>query len=151
MINHDISQILIRDLNKLKEELNLYPDNQSMWKVIPGTSNTGGNLSLHLAGNLRHFIGAVLGNTGYIRERDLEFSTKDVELKELISQIDITISEVNNALENLDPAVLSQEFPKEIGGMKRDTGFVLLHLMSHLSYHLGQINYHRRIVTSLKM
>jgi Protein of unknown function (DUF1572) len=151
MIRLHLQTILERDLLKLKEELHQYSSPGTIWVVAPGISNCAGNLSLHIAGNLRHFIGAVLGKTGYVRDRDLEFTQKDVTLAQLDALIDTTIAEVTNTLKQLDPAILTSEFPKEVGGLKRDTLFVLLHLMSHLSYHLGQINYHRRIVSSLEM
>ena len=151
MINQHISQIIQRDLSKAKDELHLYTNQDTIWKVVPGISNSAGNLCLHLVGNLRHFIGAELGHTGYVRNRDLEFSQKEVDLKELDALIDITLAEVGKALEQMDHTTLSKEFPKDIGGVKRDTLFVLLHLLSHLNYHLGQSNYHRRIVSSLEM
>ncbi len=151
MILQNISEIIQRDLNKVKEELRQYNNTSDLWRVIPGISNSGGNLCLHLAGNLRHFIGAELGNTGYVRERDLEFIQKDLDTRFLIELTDITMAEVTSTLKQLDPARLTDDFPKEIGGIRRDTRYVLLHLMSHLGYHLGQINYHRRIVSSLQM
>ena len=137
-----------RELKKLKEELNLYHNQEDLWKIAPGTTNSAGNLILHLAGNLRHFIGAELGNTGYVRQRELEFSEKNVAKEDLDALIDVTIKEVNNTLSNLDPAILNKDFPKEIGGVKRDTTFVMLHLLGHLNYHLGQVNYHRRFISS---
>jgi uncharacterized damage-inducible protein DinB len=143
-----VSSILERDLNKLREELHAYKTSEDLWKVIPGIANSAGNLVLHLAGNLRHFIGAELGKTVYIRQRELEFSTKHVAVAELDELISITTRETTEALRQLDPAVLSKEFPKEVGGMKRDTAYILLHLLAHFSYHLGQINYHRRIISS---
>ena len=143
-----ISSILERDLNKLREELHQYKSPDDLWKVVPGIANCGGNLILHLAGNLRHFIGAELGNSGYIRQRDLEFSTKNISVSELDELITTTTRETTQALQQLDPAILSKEFPKEVGGMKRDTAYILLHLLAHFSYHLGQINYHRRIIST---
>jgi uncharacterized damage-inducible protein DinB len=142
-----VSTILERDLNKLKEEIHQYNNQDDLWKVVPGIANSGGNLILHLVGNLRHFIGAVLGNTGYVRNRDLEFSTKNTSVAELDAMIEITIVEITTTLQQLDPLVLGKEFPKEVGGMKRDTAYILLHLLAHFSYHLGQVNYHRRIIS----
>lgn len=118
---------------------------------MPGISNSAGNLSHHLAGNLRHFIGAVLGNTGYIRDRELEFSSQHANVKLLQALIDSTISEITPVLDQLDTEKLSEEFPKEISGIKRDTLFVLFHLITHLSCHLGQINYHRRMISTHEM
>ncbi len=150
MIHQHIAEIIQRDLSKVKEELLLYPDSESVWKVVPGITNSGGNLCLHLAGNLRHFIGAVIGNTGYIRERDLEFSSKGYDAAYITDLLDKAAAEVAETFKNLDPEILTKSFPKDVGGIQRDTHYVLLHLMAHLSYHLGQINYHRRIITSSK-
>ena len=148
MFHLDVMALYERELKKLKEELNLYNNQEDLWKLVPGTANSAGNLILHLVGNLRHFIGAVLGNTGYVRQRDQEFSDKNVDKRDLEALIDVTILEVNATLSKLDPAVLTQDFPKEIGGVKRDTMFVMLHLLAHLNYHLGQVNYHRRFISS---
>ena len=148
MLNTDVLTILERDLNKLKDELRQYRNADDLWAIAPGTTNSAGNLALHLAGNLRHFIGAVLGHTGYIRDRESEFTLKNIPVEELIRLIDTTINEITPALNNLEPDKLNAEFPKEVGGMKRDTSFVLLHLLGHFSYHLGQVNYHRRIISS---
>src|SRR5688572_6459037 len=107
MINLHISQIIQRDLAKVKEELRQYQDQDSIWKVIPGTANSGGNLALHIAGNLRHFIGAVIGDTGYVREREVEFSQKDVDVTILYALIDTTIAEIAPVLDNIGTAALT--------------------------------------------
>ena len=148
MLHLNVMAILERDLGKLKEEIRQYRNEQELWKVAPGTSNSGGNLALHLCGNLRHFIGAVLGRSGYIRDRDREFTDKDLSTGTLISIIEATMHEVIPALKNMNPGQLQEDFPKEIGGIRRDTAYVLLHLLGHFGYHLGQINYHRRIISS---
>jgi uncharacterized damage-inducible protein DinB len=150
MLHLYVQSLLERDISKLREELKLYINGDDIWITAPGTSNSAGNLTLHLAGNLRHFIGAVLGGTGYVRDRDSEFSTKNMAIKELDALLEVTLKEITPVLRQLDPEVLSKEFPKEVGGIKRDTAYVLLHLAGHLSYHLGQVNYHRRILSSLK-
>ena len=148
MLHLNVMAILERDLGKLKEEIRQYRNQQCLWKVAPGTTNSGGNLVLHLCGNLRHFIGAVLGRSSYVREREREFSDKNLHPGELIKIVEATVHEVIPVLKNLDPRQLQEDFPKEIGGVKRNTAFVLLHLLGHFSYHLGQINYHRRIISS---
>lgn len=148
MMIQDMKTVLLRDLERLQQELHLYSNPSTIWQIAPGTSNSAGNLSLHLVGNLRHFIGNELGKSGYVRQRDQEFSLKNVNLSELDQLIAICSSEVSAALDSLDPADLKKEFPKDVGGIKRDTSFVLLHLLGHFSYHLGQINYHRRIIES---
>src|SRR4030095_9614333 len=98
MLHNDVLAIFERDLLKLKEEIKLYKNSDDLWIVAPGTLNSGGNLALHLVGNLRHFIGAVLGNSGYVRDRDSEFSRKNLSAGDLTALIDTTLLEVNSAL-----------------------------------------------------
>lgn len=146
MIKEALLEIFERDLGKLKEEISLYDPENKLWKVDRQISNSGGNLALHLIGNLNHFIGATLGNTGYIRERDKEFSEKDVPAQQLLQAIDATIIIVRDTLNNMAPEDFEKIFPLEKHGQVVKTDFMLLHLLAHLEYHLGQINYHRRLV-----
>lgn len=143
----DLRKLLRRDLDTLAREINLYPDDASLWKPVPGQPTAGGNLALHLVGNLRHFVGAVLGGTGYGRERDLEFTTTGLRRADLASLIDTAKAEVDAALAALDPARLGALYPLEIRGERLATGLVLLHLATHLAFHLGQLDYHRRAAT----
>ena len=135
-----------RELNKLKEEINLYNKESDLWQVKGQVSNCAGNLCLHLVGNLNHFIGSVLGNTGYIRKRDDEFELKDISRVELVKSIDLVIVTVNTTLSRLSDDDMKQIFPLEKHGEKVTTGYMLLHLLTHLHYHLGQVNYHRRMI-----
>ena len=139
-------QILFkRDLLKLKTEIESYQSEENIWKISQHISNSAGNLCLHLIGNLNHFIGAITGKTGYIRNRESEFSLKDVPRTQLTEMIDNTILVIENTLNNLDEDDL-----KRISTCcfqdKMSTEFFFTHLTAHLSYHLGQINYHRRLL-----
>lgn len=147
MLQQSLSLIFTRDLTKLKDELNAYTNEADLWKLADGISNSAGNLTLHLIGNLNHFMGATLGNTGYVRNRDAEFALKDVPREKLLADIDAVIGVVTTTLAQLSDADLVKEFPLEVGGKRFPTGTFLLHLYGHLSYHLGQINYHRRLLT----
>ena len=146
MITESLIEIFERDLNKLKAEIDLYKDESSLWIVKEGIGNSAGNLCLHLMGNLNHFIGAVLGNSGYIREREKEFSLKNIPRQQLIASIENTIPIVTETLHSLTEADLEKHFPIEVFGKPMKTDFFLLHLTTHLAYHLGQINYHRRLL-----
>lgn len=146
MLQHMLAEIFERELIKLKEEINLYKDESNLWKVEKQISNSAGNLCLHLIGNLNHFIGATLGKTGYVRERDLEFSTKNIPVSELNHKIDVLIPIVVNTLNNIQAADLEANFPLEKHGKIVRTDYMLLHLLTHINYHLGQINYHRRLL-----
>jgi len=146
MITESLKSLFTRDLNKLKTEIESYQNEETIWKIDKNILNSTGNLCLHLVGNLNHFIGAHLGNTGYIRNRDLEFSLKDISRAELIQQIESTIEVVNSSLEKLSAEDMEKEFPLEPFGYPMTTEYFLIHLIGHLDYHLGQINYHRRLL-----
>jgi hypothetical protein len=140
-----LSEIFERDLLKLKEEILAYSDENKLWVVQADISNSAGNLALHLIGNLNHFVGATLGNTGYVRERDKEFADKNIPRPVILAAIDNTIIVVRECLDKLPVTELDNDFPLEKHGQVVTTEYMLLHLMTHLSYHLGQINYHRRL------
>ena len=141
-----IAKLLQRDLEKLKQELLQYRDETLIWETVAGISNSAGNLCLHLVGNLNTYIGAELGQSGYIRNRELEFSQKDIPREELIQKIEGTIEVVTQTLDRLPAEALAQEYPLLVLKEKTSTGYFLTHLAVHLGYHLGQINYHRRIL-----
>ena len=148
MLTQILNTLYHRDLNKLKEELNAYASEESIWAVKDGISNSAGNLTLHLIGNLNHFIGATLGNSGYVREREKEFSLKNIPRHELIRNIDETIVVVQQTLLKLTQADLEKTFPIQVMQVDNTTGYMLTHLVAHLNYPLGQINYHRRLIAN---
>jgi len=142
----NLRQLFRRDLNKLKLEVEAYSNDDKLWLTPKGISNCGGNLCLHLVGNLNAFIGAELGKSGYVRQRELEFSQKNLPREALISQIEKTITIVDNTLEKLSEEDLFHEYPLLVFKEKMTAGYFLMHLATHLAYHLGQINYHRRLL-----
>lgn len=146
MISQNLKSLFTRDLNKLKTEIEAYQDEANIWKTDKSVSNSAGNLCLHLIGNLSHFVGAILGNSGYVRTRELEFSLKDVPRTELIKKIEETLHIVTSTLDNLSTEDLEKEYPLEPFGYAMTTEYFLMHLFGHLSYHLGQVNYHRRLL-----
>lgn len=148
MLVETLKMLFNRDLNRLKSEIELYQNESDIWKIQKGISNSAGNLCLHLVGNLNTYIGAEFGKTGYIRNRALEFSLKDIPRVELITKIEETIVVVDNALNNVSEDELKMEFPILVFENKTSTEFMLIHLTTHLAYHLGQINYHRRLLDS---
>ena len=141
-----LTQIYLRDLEKLKTEISSFKDEKNIWKISGDIKNSTGNLCLHLCGNFQHFIGAILGNSGYIRNRDAEFNRRDVPLKELVDEIELTMKVVEKTLKELKEEELSKTFPINVFGFEMTTGYFLVHLTTHLSYHLGQINYQRRLL-----
>ncbi len=146
MLKEILLEFFERELLKLKEEIGLYTEGSTIWEIRPGISNSAGNLCLHLIGNLNHFIGAVLGNTGYIRQRDDEFALKNIPRSELILNIDQTILMLKNTLQECSEADFGKTYPLDKHGKVVTTRYMLLHLLTHLNYHLGQVNYHRRLV-----
>lgn len=142
-----IGGILVRELTSLRQEIEAYPSEADLWRVVPGISNPGGTLALHLAGNLQHFVGRILGGTDYVRNRDLEFSARGLSKAELVAKVDDAISAVERTFRRLDQAALESEYPEAVAKVRLNTGDFLIHLASHLAYHLGQVDYHRRIVT----
>lgn len=142
-----IAAVIGRELRALERELGKYRTEEEVWSLPPGIPNSGGTLTLHAAGNLRHFIGAVLGGDSYVRDRDAEFNLRGVPRAELVGQLRAASVAVETTLARLSPAVLGQPYPLPVANRRLDTGEFLLHLASHLAYHVGQVDYHRRIVT----
>ncbi len=146
IFNQSIAQLIERDLRKLQEEIKSYGSTESIW-VTPGNiSNSAGNLALHICGNLQHFIGAVLGESGYIRKREEEFGRTGLTADEIVLEIDKTLKTCLATIKNLSTDTLNKDFPIEVFGHPMSTIFFLNHLCAHLNYHLGQINYHRRLL-----
>jgi uncharacterized damage-inducible protein DinB len=146
MVTDSLKKLFDRDLDKLKDEISKYKPEKSLWAVKKNITNSGGNLTLHIIGNLNHFIGGVLGNNGYVRDRDAEFSKKDVPVNDLLQSIDEVKTTIYNTLEGISEEQLQENFPINVFGYEMTTLFFLIHLHSHLTYHLGQINYHRRLI-----
>lgn len=146
MLNSSLISLFERDLDRLKDEINLFEKEAEIW-IAPGSlKNSPGNLCLHICGNLKHFIGATLGDTNYNRDREKEFSLKNIPRAELIKNIDETFVDIKKTLVNLDAESLSEIYPIDVLGSEMTTEQFLIHLYAHLNYHLGQINYLRRIL-----
>lgn len=146
MLIKTLQSLFSRDLNKLASEIKLYKEEENIWKIEKNISNSAGNLCLHLVGNLNTYIGKEIGKTGYIRNRDLEFSLKNIPRQELLHMIENTIQVVHQSLNQLDENTLVNEYPVLVFDKKTSTEYLLVHLVGHLTYHLGQINYHRRLI-----
>ena len=146
MLTQTLKILFRRELEKLKKEIELYQEERNLWIIQKAIANSAGNLCLHLIGNLNTYIGKELGGTGYIRNRDLEFSQKDIPRDELLKKIDETILVIEKTLDTVTNQQLEEEYPAVVFAEKMTTGFFLIHLLAHLTYHLGQINYHRRLL-----
>jgi hypothetical protein len=142
-----LAAVLERDLNALRREVEGYPDERDLWREVPGIANVGGTLVLHLTGNVQHYFGALFGRTGYLRDRPAEFARREVPRSELLQQIEAAQSAVKAGLAALNEAQLAADFPEVVSNSRFATGDYLVHLVSHFAYHLGQLDYHRRVVT----
>ena len=147
MLRNVLAELYERDLDKLRTEIASYENEPDLWKTDEGISNSAGNLCLHLTGNLKHFFGAVLGETGYVRDRDAEFADKDVPRSEMLADIDATKNVVLSTLASVTEEDLNKPYPLEVFGRPMTVGYFLTHLATHFNYHLGQINYHRRLLS----
>jgi uncharacterized damage-inducible protein DinB len=142
-----IRTVILRELRGLDREIAAYPDDATVWETAPGISNSAGNLALHLAGNLRHFIGSALGGASYVRDRDAEFSTKNLSRDELREIVASAMHELDAAFDKITDEQFDAEYPLPVLDHHFKTSDYLIHLAVHLSYHLGQIDYHRRLLT----
>ncbi len=143
----DLKVLYLREIATLERELDLYPDDASVWKELPGLPNSAGNLFLHLAGSLQHFFGATFGKTLYERNREAEFNKRNVSYSDLKQELSRAKQSVIAAFDNLTEDSLTQIFPVQFADATFSTRLTLLQFLSHLAYHLGQIDYHRRVVT----
>ena len=139
--------LFTRELASFSEELKLFPDEGQIWATVPGVSNSAGTLALHVCGNLQYYVGAVLGDTGYVRNRPLEFSARGVSRASLTAELQNTSGVVASVLRGLSEDTVSAEYPDVLGGIRIPTGLFLLHLSGHLAHHLGQAGYLRRVLT----
>ena len=146
MITTVLISLFERELDNLTEEIKAYEQDELLWKIADGINNSGGNLCLHLTGNLQHFIGATLGESGYIRNREAEFKLKNIPKQKLLEEIENTKRIVTDALEQVSKKELDSDFPIQVFDEPLTTEYFLVYLLRHLSYHIGQINYHRRMI-----
>lgn len=142
-----IASLMSRELASYSRELDLFQDESLIWATAPGVSNSAGNLALHVAGNLQHFIGATLGNTGYVRNRDFEFSARGLSRETLHAELSTASRVVTEVLGSFPESRLQEIYPDILGGVHLPTGLLLQQLSSHLAFHLGQVGYLRRLLT----
>ena len=152
LVTAAIRAVLHRELAAVRRSVEAYGGDDQLWAERPGLPNAGGTLVLHLAGNLQHYLGAVLGRTGYRRDRDAEFARRNVPRVELLTELDAAAIAIDRGLKAVDgdPAASTAIYPETVGGRRVTTGDFLIHVAVHLAYHLGQLDYHRRVVTGMR-
>ena len=146
MLCETLKTVFDRNLAQLRLEIESYQNETNLWKTGGGISNPAGNLCLHLVGNLNAFIGAVYGETGYVRDRETKFARREVPRETLLAMVDQTREMLPPALDRVTPAQLESTYPLQVFPQKTTVEYMLVHLAAHLAYHLGQVNYHRRLL-----
>jgi hypothetical protein len=144
---HDIARAMVRELEGFKREIQDFPDDASIWKTVPGVTNSAANLALHVSGNLKYFVGGVLGGTGYVRDREAEFGRRVGTRSEIVAELDATIRVVQDVLPGVSHLRFDAPFPEPVMGLNFRTSTFLLHLSGHAAFHLGQAGYLRRALT----
>ena len=147
MLSDELAALFARDIARLIQELQAFPDTASVWNTAPGVTNAAGTLALHLEGNLREYIGRQLGQLAFKRDRPLEFSARGVERSELIARLEAVKSQIPAVIAALSEAQLAAIYPENVLGKPITTRQFLIHLEAHLNYHLGQVDYLRRFAT----
>jgi uncharacterized damage-inducible protein DinB len=142
-----VRHLMARELEAFAREVELFPDDDALWRTLPGVANSAGNLALHVCGNLKHFVGAVLGGTGYVRDRDAEFATCSGRREDVARQVRDTAEVVSSVLSRVTRQVLGAPYPQSHDGVRLRCDTFLLHLCTHLAFHLGQAGYLRRALT----
>jgi hypothetical protein len=143
MLNSILANFYERDLRKLIGEVNLFRDEENLWRTAGSVNNSSGNLVLHIIGGTNYLIGTILAHTGYVRNRDQEFTQKRVARKDLVAQLEELIPLVSKTVSAQD---MDAEYPIPFDDAKRTNAYVLVQLLAHLNYHLGQVSYMRRIL-----
>ena len=147
-LNDELMVLMVRELEGFKREIALFPDDGSEWRTVPGITNSAANLALHVAGGLQHFVGALLGRTGYVRNRALEFSRRSGTRAEVLAELDRAIATVRDVMPRLREADLAGEFSPPIIDATIGVRIFLIHLCAHAAMHLGQAGYLRRALTT---
>ena len=147
MLATELAALFARDLHRLRQELEAFPDEAAVWATAPGVTNSAGTLALHLEGNLREYIGRQLGGRAYVRDRPAEFSTRNVPREDLVARAAGLLAEIPPVIGALTAARLDDAFPEVVFARPLTARQFLVHLHGHFNYHLGQIDYLRRVTT----
>ncbi len=150
-LSNDIAALFERDLTRLLKEVQAFPDDETLWRTLPGVTNSAGTLVLHLEGNLREYVGRLLGDQAYQRQRELEFSTTGLPASDLSQRVTALGQQIPAVIRTLPVDRLSGQYPVQVFGAPITTQQFLVHLHGHFNYHLGQINYLRRIARDFQI
>ena len=143
----DLAPLFRRDLTRLGQQIEAFPNDEALWQTLPGVTNAAGNLALHIEGNLREYVGRHLGKLPYTRNRALEFSLKGLSKHELSTRLAELRRSIPSVIEQLSPEQMETQYPEAVLEAAMSTQQFLIHLYGHLNWHLGQIDYLRRILS----
>ncbi len=145
-ITNELAALFSRDLAKFSKQIESFPSDELLWQTLPGVINSAGNLALHIEGNLSEFVGRQLGGLPYQRNRDLEFSSKEGSRAELAARLEKLRESIPAIIEALKADQLEEEYPQVVLDRPMSIGEFLIHLYGHLNWHLGQVDYLRRLL-----
>ena len=144
-----VRKALIEELETLRDEVRQAAESltdQQLWQKPIEPGNSVGNLILHLTGNLNHFVGAQLGGSGYVRDREREFSDSErLPRQSLLANLDKAVATFRKIVSGLNADQLAATHPTEKFGSVLKT---LVHLVAHFALHRGQVSYILRMIKS---
>lgn len=146
MKTKELSNLFEKGFEGLKHEIALYRKEEDLWITCCNVNNSAGNLAIHICGSINHFVNHGIGNTPYKRDRNVEFSQKDLSQKQILQTIEKTKANTLKTIKNINPKKLEENFPLESPFGEISSSAAIVILLGHLQYHLGQISYHRRLL-----
>jgi uncharacterized damage-inducible protein DinB len=139
---------LIAELEELRDAVRQLAEPLSeadVWRKPIDPGNSVGHLILHLTGNLNHFVGAQLGQTGYVREREREFTESQPPSKAAaLANLDAAVATFRRVVERLSAEQLAAPHPHAAFGTVTKA---LVHLVAHFALHRGQMSYLTRLLS----
>jgi uncharacterized damage-inducible protein DinB len=148
MITAVLIDLYSREIEKLKNEVLAFESDDLIWRTPDTQVISAGNQCLYIAGSLQHYIGNIIGDSGYIRNKEAEMKAKNISRERLLEEIENMRQVVVDTLEQVSKTELQKQFPTNEFEEPVSTEFFLIHLLRKLSYHLGQISLLRQLVSA---
>ena len=143
-LNDTIGGELAKHFDEVRAKVHKWADpisEEQFWWNPYGYGNSVGHLVLHLTGNLSYYIGAQIAATGYVRDRDREFTDPSKRGKsEVMADFDKAIAMVTETIRRQSAADWSLPYSAE-RSMDKNRFAIMLHCAAHADHHLGQIIY----------
>lgn len=145
MITTLLIDLYSRELDRFKNEILAFENDELPWKMADGLNITAGNICLSLCGSLQHNIGNMIGDSGYIRNKEAEQKAKNITRERLVEEIENAKGIVVNTLEEISKSDLLKIFPSKEFEEPITTEYFLIHQLSQLSFSIGQISILRNV------